>query len=606
MNRYGLKKSEYLRCDICAALLGAALLALFLYCARLGVASNDEAYYYTVPQRILNGDRLLVDEWGMTQLAYFPALLPYYLYTKITGGTAGIILFMRLVFVCVDMLFYAFMYIKLRRWKWSGLISAFLFCAVVPQTIFALTYYTVAAMAFSAAALILIPADKPKSVPTLALCGVITALGILEEPLLIIVYIIYIAAVAAASLKKRNAARCGRHPVFEFRTLLFISLGAFIVFVVFVLYLLLSGSLSGLRITLPYLFTGREMNRGNFIDPAKLSQLIRYFGYVPFGLICLCFGGSLAFCLLRRRSEIIRSALFALSCAAVGGAYINALFVSGAGKIFSFIAFFPAPLLAASAVWLLLCRGRTDKMRELSMIVVLGVLYSVIVDVSSSFVIGTGGMIAQIAGVYCFSVLFSASVQTVKTKKETLRKGVAVSAVALSSLFLCCSILWHAAFICLETVYKPVEKFFSLGGGSVELNCRLTDGPYKNLYTTEHISVVYGDMLEDLDQIRQNSQGLPMAVMELNPFLYLYPDLPCGAYSAWYQDPHERSALYWRVLPERRPGFIYIPYSGNYFFTPPGSARSLPEDVKAVLNGICSYTCGRGKAGFIIKVESWI
>ena len=64
-----------------------------------GIASPDESFYLTIPYRIINGDALFVDEWHASQLSSFLLWLPMKLYISITGGTDGIVLFFRCLFV---------------------------------------------------------------------------------------------------------------------------------------------------------------------------------------------------------------------------------------------------------------------------------------------------------------------------------------------------------------------------------------------------------------------------------------------------------------------------------------------------------------------------
>ena len=109
--------------DVCAVILGTLLLLFFLFSVRLGFWSPDEAFFYTVPQRLLNGDRLFLEEWNLTQLSTLFSVIPVWAYTAVTGGTEGLILFMRYVFVAVDMLFYAYMYMKLRPYRLWGFVQ---------------------------------------------------------------------------------------------------------------------------------------------------------------------------------------------------------------------------------------------------------------------------------------------------------------------------------------------------------------------------------------------------------------------------------------------------------------------------------------------------
>ena len=54
----------------------AVLCCVFLFWkARYGFANSDESFYLTIPFRLLSGDRLIVDEWNVTQFSSLLLLL---------------------------------------------------------------------------------------------------------------------------------------------------------------------------------------------------------------------------------------------------------------------------------------------------------------------------------------------------------------------------------------------------------------------------------------------------------------------------------------------------------------------------------------------------
>ena len=72
-------------------LLSAAVLFSF-WKMRYGFGGNDEAFYLTIPHRLLKGDALFIDEWNLSQMSSI-LLVPFvWLYTLIAGSTDGIIL----------------------------------------------------------------------------------------------------------------------------------------------------------------------------------------------------------------------------------------------------------------------------------------------------------------------------------------------------------------------------------------------------------------------------------------------------------------------------------------------------------------------------------
>ena len=93
-----LKKEN--RKDLVAAYIFFALFGFVLVRLPYGVGITDEGFYYTVVQRVLRGDRLIADEWQITQLNSLLEIIPYKLSLLFSGGTTeGLILNIRYLFV---------------------------------------------------------------------------------------------------------------------------------------------------------------------------------------------------------------------------------------------------------------------------------------------------------------------------------------------------------------------------------------------------------------------------------------------------------------------------------------------------------------------------
>ena len=109
---------------LAAAVLAATAVLLFdaiLYSVHL----PDECAYLTMTQRLMQGDRLILDEWHFTQFTSIFQYLPFRLYLALTGGTEGIILAFRRLFVVIELLFFCYIYLSLRKYRgWAVLCAA--------------------------------------------------------------------------------------------------------------------------------------------------------------------------------------------------------------------------------------------------------------------------------------------------------------------------------------------------------------------------------------------------------------------------------------------------------------------------------------------------
>ena len=84
---------------------GFAILLFSLWKSQYGLGGDDEAFYLTIPYRMCQGDKLLLEEWHVSQFSAF-LLYPFmkvYLWIK-SGNTEGIILSFRYIYICVNML----------------------------------------------------------------------------------------------------------------------------------------------------------------------------------------------------------------------------------------------------------------------------------------------------------------------------------------------------------------------------------------------------------------------------------------------------------------------------------------------------------------------
>ena len=592
------------RCDIAAILLGICMLVFFLITARYGVGVPDEAFYYTIPQRILKGDRLFVDEWHLTQLASLFSLLPYWFFTTVTGGTEGLILYMRLFFTGINMLFYAYLYLRLRRYGIWGLLSAFLFCTILPEVNYSISYFTVSSMAMMVVCIILFTGPEPGALKSLV-AGVFFAFSVIAEPLLFLLYPIYTAAVIIRGIA--NGRRRGAYGGFlRFRVWFFFSLGGFFVLAALLVFLFRTGTLEALPKTLPYLFTGTEFNESNFFDPARLKAVYRYFGAVSLAffavsavvfLVCAVLGK------LRGRARIL---VFALTCVSFTVSTLIELISVFNGKddlsIRAFVLYHDLPILLTVPIWYFLCKKRDPRLLSFW---VCGALYSVMVDVSSDVVIGSGGRIAQTAG-FLFLAGFApelrAALRNVSEAKTFCGLPAAVSKIAFSvvcAVSLVVFTAWNAVYIGIEGFYQPAEKVFFDDGSGKPYSCTLESGPYKNLKTNVKIGKAYLATLRDLDVIVREAQGEKLITFGLKPFIYLYADLPYACFSAWDQNPMERSHTYWQLFEERKPGYIYISYNIKMYLEYMQNRTDYMDLLKSWL-GECEVT--RGEAGYIIKV----
>ncbi len=604
-----LSRSEYFISDLAAVLLGIFLCALLLLTAKYSVAMSDEGYYYTVAHRLTLGEHMIADEWNLAQLVHLFNLLPNILYMKRTGGTEGLILFMRYLFIAINTVFYGFVYVKLRRWKLWGATAAFLFAAVIQQTLLTIAYFTSAPMAVLAVWLILAADEKQKSAPKLLFTGLVMACGILIEPFLIVIFLLWFVLTVIREYKtaKGSPLQDGYSFILNKRTFTWVTLGAVAMFIPYMLYLFLSGSFEGVGAAIPYLSSGAEYNKENLLDFEKFVFAADLYGpvFMAGGVLAVLAAAALR---LKKNPDLRLRRLVLLAAGVVlAGSYVHAgLRLLNAAEMrpwVSFVQYNNLMLLLVSPVFWLLTQKKEPRLFTLWLI---GVLYSVLVDISSTVILASGGALIRVACVLQLSVLLpeltAAPAPEKKKNKKTRQTPVKKPMLFLTALALCgaVTLAWNGAYLAAATVYKPVEKMFLHVKGP--LTSEIERGPFKGLVTDAEIAGIYDDTLKDLDEVKALAGGRPVTVLELAPFTYLYMNLPYGAYSSWYEfDEPARLAAYWGLRPAQQPAVIYVPYYGKNLFN-----RYSDEYLTEKLSGLRQFADGpvtEGRAGYILRVE---
>ncbi|MBQ6023507.1 MAG: hypothetical protein IJL25_11325, partial [Clostridia bacterium] len=443
----------------------------------------------------------------------------------------------------------------------------------------------------------------------LILAGILFALAVLAEPVLIAIYGVYCIAVLILYIRKQKKKQMQESAyLFCIRTWFWITLGAFIVFVAFLALLLCMGSLQELHKTLPYLFSGEDINLKTVSDLSSQLEAVQIFG--PVSVICLlaCAGGAVWYLISGKRDEKWKLALFLISvfffcagCIRAAAVFLN----DRESHIWvRVLLYHEVPALLTAPVWCFLC-GKKDS--RVTGICTVGVLYSVLVDLSSNVMVGAGGRIAQTAGLLSLGMLlaeFRKKADAAPRKRnvfhngEKRRKGTFYAGVSVLLSFL---FLWNLPYFFMEGPWKPAERIYD-DRETPLYACTLQRGPYKNIRTSKETADIYDTTLNDIDRIVQNANGAPLYIDVLSPYLYLYAGLPYGNFSAWDEEPLGRSLLYWQLFEEKKPGYIYIPGGAvgslklNYY------PDALIEEEIEEISRVFAVEAVKGEGGYILRV----
>lgn len=637
------------RVDYIAVAVAAVVFGYLFYAAAGGMGSIDESMYCSLVYRVLAGDRMLIDEWHVSQLSSVLHIIPYWLFVTVTGSAEGVILYLRYLFLVVDLIMYWYLYAKLRKYGVWALLSAVMFCTCIPSAILMLNYYTMALHGLVVITTIFFFGKERKSVPVLLFAGVVLACTVLSEPFLAFLYFSWSLLVLLCALlqKKGKSFLHAYADVLNGRIWFFTTVGIVLTAAVFFTFLFLRSPLREIIKELPELFTDYEYSiqgkkLGSLIDFRKIYDALHFFGFLPVVGLLL----SVPCALLRRSGKAGRFRLplfFAVAVCFLGSYAVAGYFMLHnrilwgirfiTPPIIYFYYFQGLPVLFFGLDCYLLCE-RKD--RHIFGFWIVGAAASFFTDLSSELMLGT-----------CAAVTFPAMLISLKTLVEELREECRAQpdftssdrsfarrrrfSSAVAALCLCSFVVWECVGLYTYGFYHIVEDISvesSIRGEDKSLqvsrsasdaspdsgvrgkNVTLQRGPMKGIRTTARIAGIYKDILWDLDEIKAQTNG-PVYVTGLFCYFYLYMDLPVGTYSAWYveEDSEVRQTRYWELHPERRPSVIYVPFRTEAFryepyWEQPG-AETWGEDKIAFLKTLCDCEVKKGREGFILRVSEW-
>ena len=584
-----------------AAILFFVFFAVF-YLLRInyGLTMIDESFYFSIPHRFLMGDQLIVDEWHVSQFSMFLQYLPFWLFYTVTGGTAGVILYFRYLFVGCWLIFYWYLYFRLRQFGWWGLVSAATFLIFVPCTCMTLNYYTMSLMAATLTGTILFFEEEQRT-PVLVFCGFVFACCVLAEPFCAFIYFGYTVAVFFLTLtvKKTGYSLKKLAYLFRIRSWIWLSIGIVLCAIIVIVTLLSTSGVKEIIDAIPMFFTDAEYDfslNGNIADFLPFFDAVAYFGYAP-ALIAL--GSVIAVFIFWKRIKTARPYIFILATVALLAAVIFEYAGSRWHVMAGMILYQPIPLYVFGFIAYLLTE---NKNRRLFAFWCYAALYSFIVDISSCFAVGICSGAANIVGVIFVRDLIMELLADSKSDRPRKRRTNNRNPDKLMS-----ASIYAACFILLFTNIANLvvnAKLFFLENGAAnyegKLSYEIGKGPYKGIKTTEKSLENVEAVMDDLDIIKNNTDG-PVYVTALFSWCYLYMDLPYSTYSTWYVDDDyiDRMELWWGLHPDKMPAYVYIPSCNGEAYLPELEQQQLELDyITSRFN--CVVT--EGKMGYIVEV----
>lgn len=539
-----------------------------LWKSKYGTGAYDEPFYLTMPHRFANGEGMFTEEWNFGQLSAFLMLPVMKIYLMLMGGTEGIILHFRYIYIGFQLLCTVAVYGKLRK-KELAWAAAWLFLLFCPYDIMAVSYNTIG-IAFMTLTGILLTGAGEKDKKSWFICGILFAAAVLCNPFLVLMYVLYTVLVLGLKWYNRKEKkqpdagilqRLKKDTNLGLTAWLMITAGAAVLAVLFIIAVLLGSSISELLENIPLLMNDPEhTSRSIFmIIKVYLTSFWSVYGwFIPVWAVLLVM--SYFF----RKDSVKRRISFALLSFSTILSILS--FIPTIQNSYNFI-MVPVAVCGFGAY---IMTEEKDS-RTFWFMYLFGGIYTFIANYASNQGMHaiSMAMIPMDVAAVLFIGQFAAQEQKndgdAGAKREKRQNAEAVGKqerkkkpgsewVVTASV-----ILLFVTQLGMQVYTKAVHAFWE--EPVQQLDTVVTQGPLKGTVTTKEKAEEYEEKLEDI-KLHLKKEG-PVLFATKDTWCYLYADTEYGTFSSYLsgglQQSAERWEMYFGANPEKLPYYIYVP-----------------------------------------------
>lgn len=526
--------------NILFILLFLGVIAVTLWRISFGYVSHDEAFFITIPDRLLNGDSLFIDEWQPTQLTYFLTLPFIAIFQSISESNVGICLYMRYVYISFHAVISLVIYLRFRKYGFMSVIASVLYFMFIPGDLMSPGYDSIGVDMIALSAILFSTAYNSKhSNVLLLISGFAFACAVLCCPYLALVYLLFFVITLILSIKKKKSA------LFSWQSVLWVTLGIAIPAITFLIFILSRASVSEIINNFKYLLMDPEHQDFSFFQkmPRYLSSIV--INSAPgFWIACLLYFVELIVLLFDKKRMLHRGAYFAFSLLL---GFVG-LFVFGLDVISQYFTHIMFPMVFPGFIAYVLLKNKPKDLFTGTF--VLGILYSVCIFMASNqafFVISMAFSVTNLASFIFVGLLLK------ELSEEEKKSGYKLCIVAAT---LCIS-----AQVFLQTDVKLKHVFRDSAPSA--LTETITEGPMMGVKTTPENAAQYNFILADLDCYNSKPSG-NLLILAKQPWYYLVADnQQYACYSACipgeYDGTIDMLKLYYQENPTKIPDYIYLP-----------------------------------------------
>lgn len=539
---------------IIAYLFFLALLALsFLFSLwkiKFGFPVEDEAFYLTVPQRILQGDALIQSEWHLSQL-FSVLLVPFvYFYQLIVGNNDGIIYWSRLIFISFHALISIIIFANISKKNSITIAGVLAFFAFSPYYMMSGNYYTLGIDFLALSAILYIKVceqfkaiannelkEDDKQVRNYTcvivnsvLSGIFFSASVLCCPYLAFIYIIY----AMIILIKKDPSR---------KAFGYFSVGVLMSLVSFLAFILSRTSINEIKSTLPFIMQDPEHN-AQAIFMQLLSNIKKILFFSPFTIPCIAaILLTPAFNLIYKKKRNLECFIIALMVAII---WQISLLSNVIDKYNNYINL-PIIFIGFAAYVL------SAKKSKYIFVYIAGLAYSFCLIISSNLNLN----------IFCSGLIVSCLASFILIGEFLEEIKFNFNRFIVGSIAICLCVVQ------LVLLYNAKLQMNFWDEKTPNLGTQIHSGPASGIITAKAKFDNYNDHMQELDELQLENNSKAIFISQ-KPILYLYnKNILNASFSAWqglkFASSEEitgnflnRLESYYSLNPNKFPDIVYI------------------------------------------------
>lgn len=561
--------------------LFAGLLLHFLFTLVPHILGADEAFYVSIPFRLINGDSLIQSEWHLSQFSSVFSYLPVFIWNALKGSTEGIILFIRYVYLAIHTALAVVIYCFFRKYKNWAIAAAVMFYMQVPYKIYGISYNSMLAMFLLLFTLCLLSIYKKPSLKVYVFAGISYAACCICNPFLCLLFPVYIVScclwrykdnfakritiyknrIKQRNIEKSNKKQSEKHNIAENASEIeyaesfncFFSKKAFfcsfsgvclIAVISIIFFFCTGGTISSVLQNIGNLLQSSEYDIVSGTAFIKFTDMWESFNRLTLNmpyLIPLLFAVLL---LDKKKMYNMHRVIYMILSIIVSLVIVIGIFydINHNDCIFSL------PFAVFASICYIMTENKNKKIFYCMWCPC--VVVAIISLFTANTVFSSAGVIlsiANVAGVIFIRDLFN-EMSFIPHYNITATKKLLSSGRVIICIGVCFQLLVYV----VAMQYQQLPTLNSVKASS---------GPFAGMLMSEEQSDSYEMYMSDLDVIKEQcNENDAVLIASSSTWMYLYLQQPIATYTAWYDREYQLESLieYYKQNTDKMPEYIYI------------------------------------------------